>query len=431
MIRRDVLLYSLFFAVVVLSVVPFVRFLFFDSLFPSSEPYHHLLIAKSAGLSMPYHYLLSLHPLVPFFIGPLLGLFSVVLCFFVLDKLGFRPLHSFTALLILVSSPAFIYLFSVPNPYSLSVFFVLLGYLLFLYHPFASFFPFAFAVFFHPLNLVFILFIILAHSVNFSISFPRYLFLFLSLVFLFFHVSLFANFHDIVVSPNPLVSSVSDLGGLYGFGIFAVLLSFLGLYNVWLSKKQLVPYSLLFIVVLLSFYFPFVNLFLNFLLSFFAAYGFMALVDMKWRIAVVRSLTVFLLVCGIVFSSLAYLNFLSGLPPSPSFVSSLEELQSQPYGVVFSHPKNSFFINYFADKPVLPDSFFFTDDADSLFFSRNLDTTRSLLEKYNISYVVVDSGMTHGLVWSDDGQGLLFLFRNSKTFKNLYSSDDLDIWLVR
>ncbi|MBR9691538.1 hypothetical protein GOV06_02025, partial [Candidatus Woesearchaeota archaeon] len=68
------------------------------------------------------------------------------------------------------------------------------------------------------------------------------------------------------------------------------------------------------------------------------------------------------------------------------------------------------------------------NDSNTTFYSRNLKTTRSILDKYNIRYIWIDPKMKQGQVWTREEQGILFLFRNSETFKKLYSKDDIEIW---
>ncbi len=68
------------------------------------------------------------------------------------------------------------------------------------------------------------------------------------------------------------------------------------------------------------------------------------------------------------------------------------------------------------------------NDTNTTFYSRNLKTTKSMLDKHNIKYIWIDKDMKQGQVWTREKQGILFLFRNSETFKKVYSKDDIEIW---
>ena len=59
-----------------------------------------------------------------------------------------------------------------------------------------------------------------------------------------------------------------------GFGVFNLLLAAIGLYVIWKEIKQITLYTLLLILILASFYFNYINLYLNFILTFFAGFGF-------------------------------------------------------------------------------------------------------------------------------------------------------------
>ena len=67
---------------------------------------------------------------------------------------------------------------------------------------------------------------------------------------------------------------------------------------------------------------------------------------------------------------------------------------------------------------------------DSIFQSRDLFQTLSLLRKYSIDYIWITPEMKAGLVWNREGEGLLFLFENSETFKKVYSEEGYEIWKV-
>ena len=68
------------------------------------------------------------------------------------------------------------------------------------------------------------------------------------------------------------------------------------------------------------------------------------------------------------------------------------------------------------------------NDTNTIFYSRSLEQTTSLLDKYNVKYIWIDKKMNSGLVWTKKDQGLLFLFRNKETFKNIYSYSEIEIW---
>jgi len=66
--------------------------------------------------------------------------------------------------------------------------------------------------------------------------------------------------------------------------------------------------------------------------------------------------------------------------------------------------------------------------TDSIFNSRDLFYTGRLLKDNNITYIFIDDLMLSSLIWTEEDQGLNFLFRNNETFKKIYSNPTTEIW---
>ena len=89
--------------------------------------------------------------------------------------------------------------------------------------------------------------------------------------------------------------------------------------------------------------------------------------------------------------------------------------------VVLSHYSKGSFIEYWAELPVVMDSVFEYapelneryNDSTRIFNSRSLKETKKLLDKYKIKYIWIDPEMKNGLVWLEDKEGLLFLYRKN------------------
>ena len=238
------------------------------------------------------------------------------------------------------------------------------------------------------------------------------------------------------VFTSIFINLVSDLGGLFGFGIFSIILSVMGLYVIWSIKKLIIPHMLLLGFILTSFVLNYINVYLNFIAAIFVGYGLFVFIKRKWKVKLIETLTLTLLICGLLFSSLSYTNRISDSLPDRPLIESLEWLGSQPQGKVLTHPSNGLWIEAIAKKPVVIDSLvpYSPDinatltDLNDIFYSRNLENTKALLDKYNISYIWISPKMKQGQVWTKEEQGLLFLFRNSETFKKTYDQEEIEIW---
>ena len=145
-----------------------------------------------------------------------------------------------------------------------------------------------------------------------------------------------------------------------------------------------------------------------------------------------------MLLAGLIFSSISYIGRISSLPPDQPIINSLEWFSTRSEGIVLSHYENGFWIETVAKKPVFldplvaysPNPNFKFNQSNEIFYSRNLKATKNLLSNYSISYIWIDKSMKQGKVWTKEEEGLLFLFRNNETFKNIYHSKEVEIWEV-
>lgn len=236
-----------------------------------------------------------------------------------------------------------------------------------------------------------------------------------------------------------LVELISELGASVGFATFALFLAGVALFSAW---KQGLPYSattLPALVLAAGFlYFPRqFTLYFSAPLALLAALGFLALWEMKWEVEMVRSLSILLIGCGLLFTGLSYLNRAVNSGPFPYQVEAFRELSQQVPGIVFSHPDNGFYIEYFSSKQAYLDGLLSWDDqqklgtADTLYWNRNLPTATRLLADEKIRYIFIDSEMKSGKVWRREGEGLLFLLEDSMTFERLFTLPGGEAWSVK
>ena len=476
---KNTLVYVILAAVIVLLIPHLVRFLFYNNIMIGDEPYYHATIAKQIieqkslihnpdYVFNPYHLVLAsagyfigvelASKLIPF----LLGLLSVLIFYLILKEFKMSIEERLFVLLILIVSPAFIYLSVISNTHSVPVFLTLLGmYLLFkknIFLTILSLLAFAAAIPFGIFNALLVITIILAYLVeekqkekipskskkpSFSFKSKK------AAVFLFvlFIISVlcfplyFQQKTKVLPAENMLQSSISDFGALIGISVFNILLAIMGFVLMWKKKKEhSFIFLLLLIIIISSFYAKNIIIYLAFVFSVFAGYTFVKIRDMDWEIKIIKNLTILLIICGLIFSTVSYLNRISNMQPDKEIIKSLDWLKhySEPDEIVFSHYSKGFWVNAIAERPAVTDKMLeyypyakerFNDSLE-IFYSRNLKNTRVLLNKYNISYIWIDNEMKQGLVWEKKQQGLLFLFRNNETFKNIYNNQGIEIWEI-
>jgi hypothetical protein len=468
--ENRVLAYSLILTAVVLLIIPFIRFFYYENIPIGEQQYYHARISQyilengvpekdtlidSPYLFQPFHLILAglfsfLGASLPSFLLPfLLGILSIILFYCILKDLGINILNKFFALFILIISPVFIYTFSTLNSYSFPVTILLLAFFFFMkknkFYFVLSLVLFAVIPFFNFAGVVFSILLLLVYTLNNKKKIKRFYNIawITGAVALVKYIIYLIKYGIPYISLNSavLVNYLSELGGILSFGIFNLILAAIGLYLMWNKKKQILGYIIIFVAFLFSLYFNSINIYLNFIFAIAAGHAFVYIVKMRYSLSIIKKLTIGLLLFGLVFSAVSYMARTSTLLPDDSIADSLEWLKanSKPENIVFSHYKKGEWIQAIAERPVLLNSnlIYIKDvkaklnDSDTIFYSRTLKKTVSLLDKYNISYIWIDSEMNKGLVWTKEDEGLLFLFSNKENFEKLYDKQGIEIWKVK
>ncbi len=436
----------------------FVRLVLHEPMLIGEEPYLHARIAQEVldgkmGFFeyklTPYHLLLvGVGRFVGVYLAsvvapPILGVLSMIALIQIFKRLNIDLLTKNTILIILASSPAFIYLFVFSTPNALAVFLTLAG-LVFLVknrkmQMFVGVLLFLLAALSGLFNLVLCFGIILLLVVKKK---RRKVLLFgiLVLVLLLtlpYHLINF-TLRDTIYQfrPKMLEDSVTDFGALIGFSVFNLFLALSGFVFSWKRKREYALFYFMFFVVFMFGLFlnKNYNMYWNFVVVYFSGLGFVYLLRAKWELKLVKELTVLIILCGLIFSTIAYTKQLALMQPSEEVFEGLEWLKGEETGVVLSHYSRGYWIEYISDKPAFVDSGYnpktlgLLNVSDQIFYSRDLLYTNNTFGAYNITYVFIDKEMRQGLVWVKEEQGFLFLLRNNETFKNLYNTPQTEVW---
>jgi uncharacterized membrane protein len=210
----------------------------------------------------------------------------------------------------------------------------------------------------------------------------------------------------------------------------------MGIITMKKNYQNIIFYLSSLLLLISSYYVVHLRIYLNILFSFLVATAILMFIKRRWKLKLIKYLTILTIICGLLFSTISYLNRLSTQEPDKSIIASLEWLENKPTGVVFSHYEKGFWIEHLANKPVIMDAMFDYapnvgqryNDSLTIFFSRNLQITTEILDKYNVTYIWIDKKMKHGQVWEKENQGLLFLLKNSERFKSIYALEGVEIW---
>ncbi len=449
---KDVLFFIIIIGLIIMFIVPSIRVLLDKPIIIGEIPYYDIRLSKDISqkglifndelngldyIAKPYH--LFLMPflyagsiefllIIPF----IAGIVSIIFFYLLLKKFEMSNDESFFVLLIFVLSPAFIFTFATLNAFALSLMLIIIGSYLFLSEKILfSTILFILASFLNIINVIFIvLFLFFISDLkkekrsNSNIAIAYVLF------FSFIYYLLTKDLPNFLFQNN-FHSFVADLGSPIGLSIFALILGVVGIIKTWQFRRKLKNMYLLFIVlILIGFFDIHANIYLTLLFSILAGFAFAHLVNKKWEVESLRRLTILLLVYGLLFSMISYTKRISISDPDDSIIDALEWLNenSANQDIILSHHSKGYWIEYFADRPVVFDYMNQNpSEQHILLYSRDLDVTKDLLNKSGTRYIFIDSNMKQGQVWKEK-QGLWFLLRNSETFNNVYQRKNVEIW---
>lgn len=241
--------------------------------------------------------------------------------------------------------------------------------------------------------------------------------------------------------PMPVIQAISDFGSSMGLSLFAWLLGLIGIVLLWQFKKR---YYAVMIAVSAAFaaslVIPSALVMAQVLVAFLAGYALAFFARMRWSFDDIRTLTVLVLVCGLLFSTLTHAFALAQGSPDDGFKDAFETMKAAlpENATVLSYPNDGFWIAYWSGKRVLLDGWPAQTPAvnerwalaQSIWHAQDISRVRPLLSRNDIGALVITHEMRNGLVWDLPEQDLLFLLQNNETFKNVYRSSSVDIWAV-
>src|SRR3989339_559075 len=163
-------------------------------------------------------------------------------------------------------------------------------------------------------------------------------------------------------------------------------------------------------------------------------FAFIYLNRRKWSIQLIKRVTILLIICSILFTTILFITKTSNLAPDADYVDAMLFIkkQSNPEEKILSSPDNGFMLQYYTDRAT------YLDDKSSMFdkellielsnltSSRNLERTENILRKNNLRYVFIDKDFKQFL---EQEEGLLYIIETSNKFTNIYKSNKAEVWL--
>jgi len=254
---------------------------------------------------------------------------------------------------------------------------------------------------------------------------------------LFFFLNAFVLELPFVLGPfhsqQALTALVSDLGAISGIGFFTLLLAIIGLALTWKNKKYYPIYFFILITIPTYIYNPQTIFYLSLITIFFATVGFIKMFERVWTLAMLKKLTFFILILGLLFSSLTYLDRIDQNEPFQNEVEILKWVKENipKEKIIFSSPENSYFVRYFAERQPFYErhkkehAVMRNNQTKIVLKSTYISTTFPILEKNNISIIYITPRIK--LTYPKE-QGLLFLLKNER-FKLVHSHEGAEVWV--
>jgi hypothetical protein len=259
---------------------------------------------------------------------------------------------------------------------------------------------------------------------------------------LFFMIDIIQK-NKFIIEKNIFERIIFDFGSSSGIPIIIAFLMFICLIILW-KKEQIIK-----IIFLIALIISYLNLdtglfILNLLGIYCASIIINMLINEKWHSTNLKNISIFLIICSIMFSGISFTltimentkneEFYQGL----SWLKEKNNINENDYDdlLILSHYKYGNKIKFFSNQKVLLDSNLEKinlgkekyNDVNSIFESRNLNKTLHLMNKYEITYILITTEMKQGLVWNKDNEGLIFLMNNNDQFFLKFKNDYLEIW---
>lgn len=241
--------------------------------------------------------------------------------------------------------------------------------------------------------------------------------------------------------PVLVVHAISDFGSANGLGLFAWLLAIIGFILLWQFKKKY--YSAMIAAgaaIAVSLSAPSAAAIAQIGVAFLAGYALAFFAQTKWSFDDIRVLTILVLVCGMLFSTLTQDLAIARGPPSTDMrdASIAAGILLPENSIILSHPENGFWIEYWSGRQAFldgwpektPDIAGRWASAQAIWHSQDISQARGLIYRNQIGALLITKDMKKGVVWDLPEQDLLFLLRNNETFKSAHNSSSVDIWTV-
>ena len=238
--------------------------------------------------------------------------------------------------------------------------------------------------------------------------------------------------HGVYSFEQVIKTVIFDFGALGGISLVHLILAVVGI--VLIGKKSTVLLLTFLSAVVLQFFMLGVSGILLIVTAVYSGYTITKLFEKKWILPLLRITTLIIAIVGLLIPAGVTLVQSRENLPNETLNSALGVLAEYEGNIVLSAAEYSSYIKWKAEKQPLispeTSTLLLKNQTQEIFSSRNLKKTKSLLELNKVDYILITEEMRQGLIWKEEGEGLLFLLRNNETFKRIHQVSDVEIWEV-
>jgi hypothetical protein len=468
--ERRTLLLMLLVALIVLASPVVIKWALNQDTYLSEETYYNVRMTeqiKDQGIQTQdalqqrsydfslFHYLaaksrISISALAKY-LPVLLGILTLFLVYLLLKRLNAGQNDNFFTIILLATTPIFLFEFTTFSPEILVFPLLLLGLVLFFRNDSWSYLSaplFGAAAF---LNIMYPLIALVLVAWDYFTRRKKHILSAACVLLMLGSVAVGAFILGInyltafVPAKIGLNGFLIEFGAVKGYALAMLGLSLIGLFSWWGRHRARTPaLAGALVLFLFSFFFASSRLPVALLLAGFAAFSISYLANREWEIQQLKNITLLLILCILIFSAVLLLNYqVKNIDPQETAAIVYLSPGAKPGGAtpdsggaVLSAERNGFLIEYVAGRKAYldDDSYMFSDysqrrqTADRIYYARNMAELESLLKTAGISYILVDDAMRSGEIWNGRYEGLLFFLENSDRFVKVFYDDKIQIY---
>jgi hypothetical protein len=237
---------------------------------------------------------------------------------------------------------------------------------------------------------------------------------------------------------NPWDNLIFEFGAVKGLPILVIVIGLIGLYKYY-KENRWILFCFIVGITTLGFEKGLGVILIGCSLIYYTFKIIELLILKKWELDSIKTISIYMVFCGIIFSYVSGINMMATHKfDNPQLLDGFDWIKTNTdrYDKVFISPKFIGKVEYRVGHGILPytvnnvkgDEIDINDDYNKIIHSRNIDETKALLERNNVSIVIITPDIKVDFKLKSDSDGILFIVQSYNVFKEVYRNDFLTIY---